>query len=85
MTINLPLVDYQVRYVSETSPPAELRPRHKARRLTLLAPILAPAAPGQPPDPTACTCDPRRWKWTRPGNLRHEPTCPRSLRSNPPR
>lgn len=79
MTINVPLDGLEVRFSPETSPPPELRPRRKVRRYTLPAPILTPAAaPGSPGDPTSCTCNPARWKWTSGSRLRHEPTCPRS-------
>lgn len=70
-----------VTMTNPTATPAELAPRRRARRRTLPAPIPA-AAPGAPPDPDRCTCDPARWRWQRPGNIRHEPTCPRSLRSS---
>lgn len=67
----------------------ELAPRRpKKRRYTLPAPVVVTAAPGQPPDPTGCTCNPALWRGIGAGRIRHEPTCPRSLaslRSNSPR
>lgn len=64
--------------VAASATPPELAPHRRARRLTLPTPILAPAAaPGAPPDPTACTCDPKRWRGVSAGRTRHEPTCPR--------
>lgn len=68
--------------VTDIAPPAELAPRRrKARRMTLPAPVVVTGAPGQPPDPDRCTCDPTRWKLSSGSRLRHEPTCPRSLAS----
>lgn len=65
--------------MTDTVTTPELAPRRRARRHTLPAPILAPAAaPGAPPDPTACTCNPKRWRGIGAGRVRHEPTCPRS-------
>lgn len=62
--------------VAASAPPPELAPRRRARRRTLPATIPA-AAPGAPGDPTACTCDPARWRGIGAGRVRHEPTCPR--------
>lgn len=79
MTINVPLPDFEVNYVQPAELCYELRPRRKARRYTLPAPILTPAAaPGSPGDPTSCTCDPKRWRNVPADRIRHEPTCPRS-------
>lgn len=66
--INLPLVDVEVRFPTETSSAAT--PRRKARRFTL-------ASPGAPPDPDRCTCNPSRWRGIEGDRIRHEPTCPR--------
>lgn len=37
------------------------------------------APPGQPPD--RCTCDPKRWRNVPADRIRHEPTCPRRIKS----
>ncbi len=39
------------------------------------------ALPGQPPDPDRCTCDPKRWRNVPADRIRHEPTCPRRIKS----